>query len=76
MFQTADINIEAVEIASWFGGSDATWGPPTDTFVLIRNLKMYRIGPTTGEVQAVSLGTGAAAATVQTVVEEVIEAAD
>jgi len=67
------INVEAVEIASWFGGSDETWGPPSDTYVLIRNLKMYRSGAATGQMMAATLDTAGMQATTQTVIEEVIQ---
>jgi hypothetical protein len=47
-----DMNIEGVEMASWFGGSDETWAPPKDTFVYVRNLKVYRTGPATATAGA------------------------
>jgi hypothetical protein len=47
-----DMNIEGVEISSWFGGSDATWSPPKDTHILLRNVKVYRTGPATAAAGA------------------------
>ena len=38
----AAAKIEGVEIASWFGGSDATWAPLTNTYSLLRNFKLWR----------------------------------
>ncbi|KAL4522807.1 hypothetical protein Ndes2526B_g00860 [Nannochloris sp. 'desiccata'] len=71
------MNIEGVEVSSWFGGSDATWSPPKDTHILLRNLKVYRTGPAT----AASLADGGRSAigtpgpNKQTVVEEVMDIA-
>ena len=71
----SDMKIEAAEMSSWFGGSDDTWSPPRDTYVLVRNVKIYRTGPATAYV-----GSGRAAVvtpgpTQQTVVEEVMDIA-
>lgn len=73
---TADINIETAEFATWFGGSDATWSPPEDTFILLRNIKLFRTGPPTGQVAAQALGVDGSLklqAPVQTVVEVKVE---
>jgi len=42
-----NINIEAIDVASWFGGSDASWAPPRDTYSLIKNMRAYRTGSPT-----------------------------
>jgi len=42
----ADIFIEGITFATWFGGSDQTWAPPTDTYTMFRNMKAYYMGPT------------------------------
>ena len=39
---TADANIEGVEISTWFGGSDNTWGPSKDVYTMFRNFKLWR----------------------------------
>lgn len=41
------VKVEAIDFASWFGGSDASWSPPEDTHILIKNMKAYRTGPAT-----------------------------
>jgi hypothetical protein len=41
------INVEAIDVASWFGGSDATWAPKRDTYSLIKNMVAYRTGSPT-----------------------------
>ena len=41
------INVEAIDVASWFGGSDATWAPSRDTYSLIKNMRAYRTGAPT-----------------------------
>lgn len=41
------VKVEAIDVASWFGGSDASWSPPKDTHILIKNMKAYRTGPAT-----------------------------
>lgn len=46
--QYANVYIEGVTFATWFGGSDATWGPPYDTYTLFRNFKLYYDGPGEG----------------------------
>lgn len=46
--QYANIYIEGVTFATWFGGSDATWAPPFNTYALFRNFKMYYDGPGEG----------------------------
>jgi len=43
----AEVKIEALSFASWFGGSDSSWAPPKDTFALLKNMKAYRTGPAT-----------------------------
>ena len=43
----AEVKIEALTFASWFGGSDSSWAPPKDTFALLKNMKAYRTGPAT-----------------------------
>ena len=43
----AEVKVEAINFASFFGGSDASWSPPRDTYTLIRNMKVYRTGPAT-----------------------------
>jgi hypothetical protein len=42
-----NINIEAIDVASWFGGSDASWAPKKDTYSLIKNMRAYRTGAPT-----------------------------
>ncbi len=42
-----DMKIEAAEISTWFGGGDDSWATPQDTFIYLRNLKLYRTGPAT-----------------------------
>ena len=44
---TSSVKVEAIDVASWFGGSDASWSPPKDTHILIKNMKAYRTGPAT-----------------------------
>ena len=44
---TNKVKVEAIDFASWFGGSDASWSPPRDTYTLIKNMKAYRTGPAT-----------------------------
>jgi hypothetical protein len=39
------VNIEGVNIASWFGGSSDTWSPSTDQETRMRNFRMYYDGP-------------------------------
>ena len=46
--QYANIFVEGVTFATWFGGSDATWSPPFDTYTMFRNFKMYYDGPGEG----------------------------
>eukprot|EP00889_Picochlorum_renovo_P003236 jgi/Picre1/30266/NNA_005632.t1 len=41
------VKVEAINFASFFGGSDASWSPPRDTYTLIRDMKAYRTGPAT-----------------------------
>jgi hypothetical protein len=41
----AEAKIEAVEFSTWFGGSNSGWGPPKDTHVLLRNIKVWRDDP-------------------------------
>lgn len=72
---TNDIKIEAIEFASWFGGSDESWAPSKDTYILFRNIKAYRSGPPT----VTNTGTGRSATLKagpvhQVVVSEVIQA--
>lgn len=43
----AEVKVEAINFASFFGGSDASWSPPRDTYTLIRDMKAYRTGPAT-----------------------------
>jgi hypothetical protein len=43
----AEVKVEAIHFASFFGGSDASWSPPRDTYTLIRDMKAYRTGPAT-----------------------------
>eukprot|EP00889_Picochlorum_renovo_P003235 jgi/Picre1/30265/NNA_005631.t1 len=43
--QTDEAKIEAVEFSTWFGGSNSGWGPPKDTHVLLRNIKIWRDDP-------------------------------
>ena len=45
--QNRKVNIEAIDVASWFGGSDATWAPSRDTYSLIKNMRAYRTGSPT-----------------------------
>ena len=40
------VNIEGVNIASWFGGSSDTWAPSTDQETQLRNFRMYYDGLT------------------------------
>lgn len=43
--QYANVFIEGVTFATWYGGSDATWGPPKDNYAYFRNVRMYYDGP-------------------------------
>ena len=45
--QNRNVNVEAIDVASWFGGSDATWAPSRDTYSLIKNMRAYRTGSPT-----------------------------
>lgn len=74
---SGDMKVEGVEISSWFGGSDATWSPPKDTYTLIRNVKVYRTGPPTavGEANGARSAIYAAGPKKQIVVEEVMDVA-
>ncbi len=38
---------QAIDVASWFGGSDASWAPKRDTYSLIKNMVAYRTGSPT-----------------------------
>lgn len=40
--QLSDYKLEAVEFSTWFGGSDTSWGPPKDQYVLLRNIRVWR----------------------------------
>lgn len=40
--QSNEAKIEALEFSTWFGGSDTSWGPPKDTHILLRNIKIWR----------------------------------
>lgn len=37
--------VQSLEMSSWFGGGDNSWGPPTDTYTLIRDIKAWRGDP-------------------------------
>ncbi|KAI8100558.1 hypothetical protein M9434_004950 [Picochlorum sp. BPE23] len=39
------VKIEGINIASWYGGSDATWSPNRDQYIYIKNYRMYYDGP-------------------------------
>lgn len=39
------VKIEGVNIASWYGGSDATWSPTRNQYTYIKNYRMYYDGP-------------------------------
>lgn len=43
----SNVKIEALSFSSWFGGSDASWSPPKDTYLLLKNMKAYRTGAPT-----------------------------
>lgn len=55
---TEDVKIEGINIASWYGGSDATWAPTQDMHVYMKNFKMYYDGPTDILVRNVPAQTG------------------
>lgn len=40
-----NVNIEGVNIASWFGGSNPTWAPQSDTYTYLKNFRIYYDGP-------------------------------
>ena len=40
--QTEEAKIEAVEFSTLFGGSYTSLGPPKDTYVLLKNIKVWR----------------------------------
>lgn len=40
--QLSDYKVEAVEFSTWFGGSDTSWGPPKDQYILLRNIRVWR----------------------------------
>ena len=66
----ADVYIEGMELATWFGGSDATWASPKDQFTLFRNVKAFYDGP----ADVLARGASVAPSGPQEVVEEEIEA--
>jgi hypothetical protein len=42
----SSVNIEGINIASWYGGSSSTWAPSRDQYTLLRNFRTYYDGPT------------------------------
>ena len=40
-----NIFIEGVEVSTWFGGSDNSWGAPYDTHIMLRNFRAWRRDP-------------------------------
>lgn len=64
------VNIEGVNIASWFGGSSETWAPSTDQEIELRNFRMYYDGLTEQMARTSSAEDG-----LQTVVEMEIDEA-
>ena len=68
-----DTVIEAVEMASWFGGGTEDWASTLDTYVLLRNIKLYRSGPPTAtDTQARSATGGITESFEQVVLTKVI----
>lgn len=65
-----NVNIEGVNIASWFGGSSESWGPPTDQQTQFRNFRMYYDGPAEQMARATPIKEGP-----QTVIEMEIDEA-
>jgi hypothetical protein len=51
--QYSNYNLEAVEFSTWFGGSDTTWGPPKDTHILLRNVRVWRDDDPSGDPHVV-----------------------
>ena len=39
------VNIEGINIASWYGGSSSTWAPIMDQRTYLKNFRMYYDGP-------------------------------
>lgn len=66
-------------MATWFGGGDASWGPPADTFALFRNFRAFRSGEPAGGVAAAGVEAASVLssgnATSQVVSVEVIDVA-
>jgi hypothetical protein len=50
-----------VELSSWYGGSDATWAPPTTTYSLLKGFKLWRgdapMAPAAAAARAAALAT-------------------
>jgi hypothetical protein len=55
--QYPNIFVEGMTFATWFGGSDVTWGPPTDTYTMFRNVRMLYDGPGEGARTAAAEST-------------------
>ena len=36
--------VDSIYFATFFGGSDATWGPTADMYTLFKNVRVYRAG--------------------------------
>lgn len=70
---SSDIYIDGIDFSTWFGGSDDTWSPRSDTYTLFRNMKAYRAGPTSQEKGVKRASDLSAVTTQQIVVEEFIE---
>ena len=76
---SSKVKIEAIDFASWFGGSNPSWSPPKDTYVLLKNLKVYRTGPptiTTNNGRAVIMSEEEAPTEATIVYEEIQEPED
>jgi len=39
------VNIEGINIASWYGGSNPTWSPSQNMYTYLKNFRMYYDGP-------------------------------
>ena len=38
----AGIQVDSVVFSTWYGGGDATWSPPEETFTLFKNMRLFR----------------------------------
>lgn len=71
-----DIYIEGVDFSTWFGGSDDTWSPSSDTYTLFRNMKAYRTGAPTIERSSSRAASLSASTVDQVVIEEYMDVAE